>query len=325
MDDTVALKTTDLPPKSSRGTGPARRIRRLVVTADDYGISPLTSRGILRLAKRGRVTCAVLLVNSPHAEEAVEAWRVADKPMELGWHPCLTLDRPISDSNAVRSLVNADGRFHPLGDFAKRLATGRIDRGEVFREFEAQYARYVELTNARPSLVNGHHHIHTFPVISRALMDVLTQTSARPYMRRVREPFATVAGIRGAEMKRLLLSTLGIVSARRLGRLGFPGNHWLAGSAENHSVDDPEFFTRWLARIPGRDVELMCHPGEYDITLDGRDGTVADGGLARRAKELRLLEDDSFPEACARAGFTLTAPSMLFATPHMRGEDRHAA
>ena len=51
--------------------------RFLVVTADDFGIGPATTHGILELALQGRVTATVLLVNSPHAEAAVRAWRQA--------------------------------------------------------------------------------------------------------------------------------------------------------------------------------------------------------------------------------------------------------
>ena len=47
--------------------------RSLIVVADDYGIGPATSRGILDLAAEGLVTGAVLLVNSPHAAEGVRA------------------------------------------------------------------------------------------------------------------------------------------------------------------------------------------------------------------------------------------------------------
>src|SRR5437879_4950211 len=65
--------------------------RSLIVTADDFGIGPATSLGILDLAVQGLVTGTVLLVNSPYAEQAVRAWNQAGRPVELGWHPALTL------------------------------------------------------------------------------------------------------------------------------------------------------------------------------------------------------------------------------------------
>src|SRR4051812_21166676 len=97
--------------------------RLLLVTADDFGIGPETSRGILELAARGVVTATALLVNSPHAEDAVHAWRRAGGPADLGWHPCLTLDRPVSPPGRVPSLVDAHGRLWPLCRFLRQLLT----------------------------------------------------------------------------------------------------------------------------------------------------------------------------------------------------------
>src|ERR1700722_1652505 len=106
-------------PRLSIELGPGmERMRRLVVTADDFGIGPMTTRGILHLASRGRVTCAVLLVNAPDAERSVNVWRAAGRPMELGWHPCLPLDRPVSDPREVPTLVGRGGQFPTPGALA---------------------------------------------------------------------------------------------------------------------------------------------------------------------------------------------------------------
>src|SRR5262245_48396359 len=119
--------------------------RPLFVIADDFGIGPQTSRGILDLGARGLVTATVLLVNSPHAPRAVEDWRGAGEPLDLGWHACLTLDGPVSPPGSVASLVGFDGKFWPLGDFLRRLFTGRIRREDVRTELVAQYRRFSDL------------------------------------------------------------------------------------------------------------------------------------------------------------------------------------
>src|SRR5207253_316763 len=128
--------------------------RQLVVVADDYGIGPATSRGILRLCRAGAVTGTVLLVNSPYAAEAVRAWRQAAVPADLGWHPCLTLDAPILTAAEVPSLVTRDGRFPRLGRLMARLAAGRVRPGELRSEFAAQLHRFRELTGHWPPVVN---------------------------------------------------------------------------------------------------------------------------------------------------------------------------
>ena len=81
----------------------ARLPRSLVVVADDYGIGPATSDGILRLCRAGVVTGTVMLVNSPFAAEAVRSWNKAGVGADLGWHPCLTLDSPILPGSQVPS------------------------------------------------------------------------------------------------------------------------------------------------------------------------------------------------------------------------------
>ena len=53
--------------------------RVLLVVADDFGIGPATTAGILHLAGKGVVTGTVLLVNSPYAEEAVGLWNRAGR------------------------------------------------------------------------------------------------------------------------------------------------------------------------------------------------------------------------------------------------------
>ena len=51
--------------------------------------------------------------------------------LELGWHPCLTLDRPIAPAGSVPSLIQKDGAFWPLGAFLKKLFFGRIAAAEI--------------------------------------------------------------------------------------------------------------------------------------------------------------------------------------------------
>src|SRR5262245_14703553 len=112
--------------------------RYLLVTADDFGIGPATSQGILDLAGQGLVTAAVLLTNSPHAAAAVRAWRQAGARPEIGWHPCLTLDGPILPASRIPSLVRTDGQFRPLGPFLCRMFCGRVAFAEIEAELQAQ-------------------------------------------------------------------------------------------------------------------------------------------------------------------------------------------
>ena len=318
--------------------------RSLVIVADDFGIGPSTSRGILHLARGGKLTAAVLLVNSPHAAEAVRDWRRAggSECLELGWHACLTMDRPLLPPARVRSLVREDGSFLPLARFAGRLALGRVRFEEVRAELEAQYRRFLELTGQPPALVNGHHHVQVLPGIGPILLDVLDRQRPLPYIRRVRETVPLLAAIPRARCKRLVLATLGGRFGQRQLRRGFPGNDFLAGITDLRGLTEGEgdkeenLLVRWLARVPGKVVEFLCHPGYLDGTLAGRDGEVPSlltratgwgrpAALAQaRLRELELLERTSLDDVCRAAGFRLTRPSRLAGWDH-QGHTRAAA
>jgi predicted glycoside hydrolase/deacetylase ChbG (UPF0249 family) len=285
--------------------------RHLIVVADDFGIGPETTRGILDLAGCGRLDGTVLLVNSPFASEAVAHWRAASQPVALGWHPNLTLDRPIAPPACVPSLLRADGTFHPLGRFLRRLFLGRIRRADIETELRAQYRRFIELVGPPPALVNSHQHVALFPPVGDVLMTVLEEIRPRPYLRNVFEPWSLLWRVGGARLKRLILSGLGRRVMRMARRRGFTGADCLLGVTNPGTARRPDCFSRWLRVAPAGCVELMCHPGYRDETLLGRDCTLRDGWLEQRTSELELLRDEAFPETCRASGFTRIAPARV--------------
>ncbi len=280
-------------------------MRRLIVTADDFGVGPATSRGILDLADAGVVTSTVLLVNSPHAADGVNQWERSGKRLELGWHPCLTMDAPVLPAEQVPTLVNDRGQFHPLGTFLKLLLRGRVKSAELEAELTAQYRRFVELVGHPPASMNGHHHIHIFRPVGDVLLKLLGEQTPRPFVRRVTEPLHTLARVPGVRLKRCVLNWLGRGAAKRQARAGFPGNDALLGITDPPFVNAPDFFARWLREARGDVCELMVHPGYADDTLGDRDGPANANQAGRRVREMELLSDRAFRQAVEAAGFEL--------------------
>lgn len=300
-------------------------MRYLLINADDFGIGPETSRGILQLAQRGLLSGSVLMANSPHAESAVEAWRAAggSKVLELGWHPALTNDAPVLSPSQVPSLVDEHGRFLSLGRFLRRHFLGRIDPEQVRAELTAQYQRCIELIGGPPVVVNTHHHVQVFFPVGAILKDIVCQKGRLPYLRLVREPWPMLWQVPGARIKRLFLNYHGRRAARRQRKRGFVGNDWLIGVTNPNCVGDPDFFIRLVRTVSGNVVELTCHPGLLDATLIGRDCTAEDGMMQRRVRELELLGDPRFTLACRSAGFEVIRPGRLVAL--YRGLEQESA
>jgi len=288
--------------------------RLLLVTADDYGIGPETSRAIRELGALGALSSTVLLVNSPHAESDVDLWRRSGRPVEMGWHPCLTMDRPVLPAEQVPSLVDGQGQFHPLGRFLPRLFLGRVHYREVLAELTAQWQRFVALVGRPPLNINGHKHIHVFPLVRSALMELLARQASTPYVRRVREPLRTLRRIPGARIKRLFLGTMGRWASWSQRGWAGPANDWLVGITDPPWVKNADFFGSLLRTVPGMVVELMVHPGYQDDTLLGRDCARDDGHMQRRIDELHLLQQPAFREAVRLARFQLVTAAQVLGT-----------
>jgi predicted glycoside hydrolase/deacetylase ChbG (UPF0249 family) len=129
----------------------------LIINADDYGMSPGVSRGILEAHATGIVTSTTALVNTPWAAESL-ALAVARAPrLGLGLHVNLSFGCPASYPNLVPSLVGADGRFFQ----GQRLlqAMQHFRRADVRREVGAQFERFATLAGRTPDHLDSHQHL----------------------------------------------------------------------------------------------------------------------------------------------------------------------
>ena len=99
---------------------------KLIINADDLGMSRGITDGILVAHRYGFLTSASLLVNMAASEYAVE--RVASAPkLGVGVHLNICQGKPISPAREVPSLVDADGNFHSARQMIRKLWTWRIN------------------------------------------------------------------------------------------------------------------------------------------------------------------------------------------------------
>src|SRR5438874_8369963 len=81
-------------------------VRRLIVNADDFGLTPGVSAGILAAHRHGIVTSTTMLVNRDVPKDTVA--RALDAGLGLGLHVNLTLGRPLTRG---ASLADEAGAF----------------------------------------------------------------------------------------------------------------------------------------------------------------------------------------------------------------------
>ena len=126
----------------------------LIVNADDFGMSPGVSRGILEAHAAGVVTSTTALVNTAWAEESL-CWAVARAPrLGLGLHINLSFGQPVLAPTMVPSLVGRDGRFFSGNRLLQAMKHFR--KFDIRREVGAQFERFVALAGRTPDHLDSH-------------------------------------------------------------------------------------------------------------------------------------------------------------------------
>lgn len=120
---------------------------RLIVNADDFGLSPGVNRGIVEAHRNGIVTSTSLMVRWPAATAAVEL-SLANPALGIGLH------------------VDLGEWYWVDGDWPARYEVVDLkDPAAVSAEVEAQAARFRDLVRRAPTHIDSHQHVHHDPVV----------------------------------------------------------------------------------------------------------------------------------------------------------------
>lgn len=136
-------------------------MKRLIITADDYGMSEAVNRAIEEGVSVGFITSINVMVNMPYANDVAEVRR-RFPDISIGLHLNLTAGKPVSNCQEIKSLVDSNGMFYSMSEFRSRWQTKKIKLNEVKKEISAQYLVYRRLIG-EPDYWNTHQHIHMAP------------------------------------------------------------------------------------------------------------------------------------------------------------------
>jgi len=213
---------------------PAAKV--LIVNADDFGLTPGVSRGILEAHARGIVTSTTLLVNREIPPTQIEALHASG--LGVGVHLNLTLGVPVSNPRRVSSLLDTEGRF--IRDAREAVSRARTDEARI--ELGSQIDAFRKIMGRFPTHLDTHHHVGRHDPILDLVLDF-----ARALKVPVRSQDATVR----AAARRLGLRT----PDHFMGESG-PEPYWSRERTLEH-----------LAALPGGLSEFMTHPGYFDDDL----------------------------------------------------------
>src|SRR5262249_35921917 len=154
------------------GQKAARQMKRLIVNADDFGLTAGVNRAIIEGHERGLISSATLMVNMPAFEDAARLAREVPS-LGVGLHFNITQGRPVAGASRVPSLVDGRGEFWGTsGALLARAATGRLNPGEAALELRAQIERALG-AGLRLTHVDSHKHSHALPQICEAILSTI--------------------------------------------------------------------------------------------------------------------------------------------------------
>jgi hopanoid biosynthesis associated protein HpnK len=245
---------------------------RLILNADDFGLTHGINRAIGELHSSGVLPSATLMANGAAFDDAVEIVRT-HPTLGVGCHVVLTDGAPVLPPDSIPSLIGADGKnFRPsLVDFVQALLLGRIKEEEVALEALAQIER-LERAGIHLTHLDTHKHAHLFPSIGRALL----QIAERCGIRTIRNPFEpewSLALNHGNRTRRIAIRLVGLLHARfeaheqiRDGRvLTTDGTVAISATGQLTASTLGEILR---ALPPTGTYEICCHPGYNDGELD---------------------------------------------------------
>src|SRR5580698_5931377 len=108
---------------------------RLIINADDFGLTPGINRAIGELHAAGALTSATLMANGPAFDDAV-AVAQACSALGVGCHVVLTDGTPLSPPETIPTLIGPDGKNFraSLGQFFRDTMLGKISEADIARE-----------------------------------------------------------------------------------------------------------------------------------------------------------------------------------------------
>jgi chitin disaccharide deacetylase len=285
-------------------------VRRLIVNADDFGLTAGVNRAVAEAHREGIVTSATLMANASAFEQATQLARQGaseEKPLSVGCHVVLLDGVPLMPPDRVASLLQphyskGTSQFRTsLNAFALAAFRHQLQPDEVEAEATAQIER-IQAGGIQPSHFDTHKHAHMFPAVLRPLLRAARARGVPA----VRNPFGQVwplplSSLVSTRQFWLRFAQLNVLRnfARRFRReveeYGLRTTDGSLGVLVTGSLD-LQLFTATAENMPDGTWEFVCHPGYNDADLAG----VRTRLRQSRQQELRLLTSPEVKEVLRR-------------------------
>lgn len=235
--------------------------KKLIVAADDFGLTNGVNDGIVRAAGEGIVTSLNFL---PAGEAFGHALKLAKETglKEAGAHLALTEMSPVADVSKVPSLVGAGGRFYGGHfQFMMKFISGAISRDEVYLEWRSQLDR-AAASGIRITNLSSHEHLHMIPDLL-AVMVRLAKEYSIPAIRYPHRDRSSRKEDFGSLVKKAALTCFESNVGKTLQAAKIIAPEHFLGFLDSGNITE-EVLLGIIEGLEYGTTELVCHPGFLD-------------------------------------------------------------
>lgn len=249
-------------------------MRKLIINADDLGISPEVNAKIEECINMGVITSSTLMANAPAFDDGV---RIAKQyhQISIGVHLNIIEFAPLTNIDVFKKygVVGEDGNFIEGAIYCVRI--DKELKQAIFEEWDAQITK-IQLAGITPTHCDSHQHTHTIQALLEPLCKVMKKHGIR-CVRRKKEPSVLQMlcerrrpAVRLDKSKAMAPPKRNIFYRRfHLFSIIRECRKWNNSIGKGFNTTNSFFafnsffYDRSALRLGGRKavIELMCHPG----------------------------------------------------------------
>ncbi|CAM4199949.1 ChbG/HpnK family deacetylase [Psychrobacter arenosus] len=269
--------------------------RQVIINIDDLGLSDPVNEAVIALGTLGKVGSTSYMAGGTISESQIRS--LACLQLQVGLHLDFTGIYPSTLTQSLSSVL--------LASYLRRL-----DKPAVTALIHQQLEGFENTFNQRPVFIDGHQHVHQFPVIRTCLADVLqarygettaTNQATIHMAARVTTPLVN-------DLKSWIIYLLGGPAWQQLCRQHqMPTNGRFGGAYDFDANQDKlaKLWESWFAKCPLIDTNaatsnqqqsptlIMCHPALPNNNWE-------DEIKAAREQEYAWLMSDTFAALCQK-------------------------
>lgn len=254
--------------------------KTIILCADDFGFAPSVSAGILKLVDKRRLSAVSCMANMSDFILHGPQLLALKNQIKIGLHFNLT-------EGYLMSMP--ERKCFSLNELLIKSHMHSLKLSFIAQEFLAQLDQFTKVMQRLPDFIDGHQHVHQYPVVRKVILDLYEQR-LKGNGTSIRSTWPSIHLPQHRFKAKVLSFTGGKTLAQQLISLNIPHNRYFSGIYDfAPDVHYRDLFRKWL-RLAEENTLFMCHPGEGLSSAD----PIAHA----RIKEMNYFLSDAFLTDC---------------------------